>query len=219
MKKVKKQYLVLIALVSLALLFAWGSNLYKQYQVKKYGFMARTNASVFVRDHSPTLGKDNAKVFLIEFTDPGCETCRAFHPFVKQLMKAYPGKIKLVVRYAPFHKGSDFMVKILEAARKQGKYWETLEVMYQTQDKWASHDKPRPELIWEFLPQTGLDLDKVRKDMNDPLIVKRIEQDLSDATALKVKKTPGFFVNGKPLTSFGRKQLQQLVESEIEEMY
>ena len=179
----KKQYVVLISTISLALLFVIGSNIYKQRQLKRYGFMAKTNASVFVRDHSQTLGSDDAKVYLIKFTDPGCETCSAFHPFVKQLMKAFPGKIKLVVRYAPFHKGADVMVKILEAAKKQGKYWETLEVMYQTQDKWASHDKPQPELIWNFLQQTGLDLDKVKKDMNDPAIAKIIEQDLSDAKA------------------------------------
>jgi len=170
-------------------------------------------------NHSQTLGDDNAKVALIEFTDPGCETCSAFHPFVKQLLNAYPGKIKLVVRYAPFHKGADQMVKILEAAKKQGKYWETLEVMYRTQDQWASHHKPQPELIWRFLPQAGLDLDKLREDMTDPAIAKIIEQDLADAKVLNVTKTPGFFVNGKPLTSFGRQQLQRLVESEIKEMY
>jgi protein-disulfide isomerase len=215
----KKQYIVLIAVVSFALLFVLGSNLYKQKQIEKYGFMAETNASVFVRDHSQTFGSEDAKVFLVEFTDPGCETCSAFHPFVKQLINAYPGKIKLVVRYAPLHKGADYMVKVLEAARKQGKYWETLEVMYQTQDKWASHDKPQPELIWNFLPQAGLDLDKIRKDMTDPAIAKIIEQDLSDAKSLNVKKTPEFFVNGRPLSSFGHQQLQQLVESEIKEKY
>jgi len=215
----KKQYFVLIALIILALLFAFGSNLYRQKQTENYESMAKAEPSVLIREHSQTLGDDNAKVALIEFTDPGCETCSAFHPFVKQLLNAYPGKIKLVVRYAPFHKGADQMVKILEAAKKQGKYWETLEVMYRTQDQWASHHKPQPELIWRFLPQAGLDLDKLREDMTDPAIAKIIEQDLADAKVLNVTKTPGFFVNGKPLTSFGRQQLQRLVESEIKEMY
>jgi protein-disulfide isomerase len=215
----KKQYIVLISVICLAVLFVLGSYLYKQQQINKFDFMAMNNASVFVRDYAQTLGSNDAKVFLVEFTDPGCETCSKFHPFVKQMMRAYPGKIKLVIRYAPFHKGSQYMVKILEAARRQGKFWETLEVMYQTQDKWASHDKPQPELIWQYLPPTGLDLDKARKDMNDPAIAKLIEQELSDAKALSVTKTPEFFVNGKPLSSFGRKQLQQMVESEIKEMY
>ena len=215
----KKQYMVLISIVFLILLFVLGINLYKSQQIRKYGFMARENASTFVREHSQTLGSDDAKVYLVEFSDPACETCSAFHPFVKKLMAANPGKIKLVVRYAPFHDGADYFVKILEAARKQGKYWETLEVMYQTQRYWASHSNPQPKLIWKFLPRAGLDLAKIRNDMNDPEIAKLIQQDLADAKALNVRKTPGFFVNGKPLTSFGYKQLKELVESEINEYY
>ncbi len=98
----KKQYMVLISIVFLIFLFVLGINLYKSQQTRKYGFMARENASTFVREHSQTLGSDDAKVYLAEFSDPACETCSAFHPFVKKLMAANPGKIKLVVRYAPF---------------------------------------------------------------------------------------------------------------------
>ena len=215
----KKPFMVLISIVFLILLFVLGINLYKSQQIRKYGFMARENASTFVREHSQTLGSDDAKVYLVEFSDPACETCSAFHPFVKKLMAVNPGKIKLVVRYAPFHDGSDYFVKILEAARKQDKYWETLEVMYKTQRYWASHHNPQPRLIWKFLPRAGLDLEKIRNDMNDPEIVKLIQQDLADAKTLNVRKTPGFFVNGKPLPSFGYKQLQELVESEIKKNY
>jgi len=111
------------------------------------------------------------------------------------------------------------MVKILEAARKQGKFWETLETMYNTQDYWASHHNPRPKLVWRFLPDTGLDLEKIRKDMNNPDIEKLIKQDLADAKTLNVRKSPGFFVNGKPLSRFGYRQLQELVESEINQYY
>jgi len=215
----KKQNIVLFSSIFLILLFALGVYIYKSQQAKKIGFMARENASIFVREYSQTLGSDDAKVYLVEFSDPACETCSAFHPFVKKLMAVNPGKIKLVVRYAPFHDGADYFVKILEAARKQNKYWETLEVMYKTQRYWASHHNPQPQLIWKFLPSAGLDLEKIRNDMNDPEIVKLIKQDLADAKTLNVRKTPGFFVNGKPLTSFGYNQLQKLVEAEINENY
>ena len=215
----KKQYIVLISSSFLILLFVLGVYVYKNQRAKKYGFMARENASTFVREHSQTLGSDDAKVYLVEFSDPMCETCSRYHPFVKKLMAVNPGKIKLVVRYAPFHDGSDYFVKILEAARKQGKYWETLEVMYKTQSDWASHHNPQPKLIWRFLPYAGLDLEKIRNDMNNPEIVKLIKQDLADAKTLNVRKTPGFFVNGKPLIKFGYKQLKALVEAEISENY
>ena len=215
----KKQFIVLISIVFLILLFVLGVNIYKGQQAKKFEFMAQENASTFVRDYSQTLGSDDAKVYLVKFSDPACETCSAFHPVVKKLMAVNPGKIKLVVRYAPFHDGADYFVKILEAARKQGKFWETLEVLYQTQRYWASHHKPQPKLIWKFLPRTGLDLEKIRKDMNDPEIAKLIRQDLADAKTLNVRKTPGFFVNGKPLQSFGYKQLQELIEAAIKDNY
>ena len=55
--------------------------------------------------------------------------------------------------------------------------------------------------------------------MNDPAIAKIIEQDLADAKALNVRKTPGFFVNGKPLQTFGAQQLQDLILSEISANY
>ena len=165
------------------------------------------------------LASDDAKVYLIKFTDPACETCSAFHPYVKKLMAAHPGRIKLVIRYNPLHEGADYPVKILEAARKQGKFWETMEILYRTQGHWTSHHIVQPQKIWRILSMAGLDIEKIRKDMNDPSIQERIEQDLADAKALGVTKTPGFFVNGKPLTSFGRSQLRQLVDSEIKENY
>jgi protein-disulfide isomerase len=55
--------------------------------------------------------------------------------------------------------------------------------------------------------------------MNDPEIAKRIEQDLADANSLNVRQTPEFFVNGKPLPSFGYDQLKELVETEIQANY
>lgn len=214
-----KYIIFAFACLVLFLAFIFASTFYKDKQTENLGFLARENASVFVRDHSQTLGSDDARVYLIEFMDPACETCAVFYPFVKQMMAANPGKIKLVLRYAPFHDGADYFVKILEAAKKQGKYWETLEVMYKTQGHWASHHNPQPQKIWQFLPMAGLDLERIRQDMNDPAIEQLIQQDLADAKTLNVRKTPGFFANGKPLQDFGYQQLQDLVYSEIKASY
>jgi hypothetical protein len=71
------------------------------------------------------------------------------------------------------------------------------------QPKWASHHKPQPQLLWQFLPEAGLN----------------IEQDLADAKTLNVRKTPEFFVNGKPLPSFGYDQLIKLVGTELQANY
>ncbi len=200
-------------------IFLATSFYYKNEQARLYDSMAQNNAAVFVRDHSRTLGNPDAKVTIVEFMDPACETCAAFSPIVKKMMTDNPGKIKLVLRYAPFHDGADTFVAILEAAGKQDKYWETLNVMFKSQSQWASHSNPQPQRVWEFLPKVGLDMEQLKTDMNDPQIAKIIEQDLADAKTLNVRKTPGFFVNGLPLEPFGSQQLYKLVQSQLSASY
>jgi len=87
--------------------------------------------------------------------------------------------------------------------------------MYKSQRYWASHSNPQPQKIWQFIPQAGVNVEQIRRDMNDPAIAKLIDQDLADAKTLNVRKTPGFFVNGKPLQTFGSRQLLQLVQDEL----
>jgi protein-disulfide isomerase len=64
-----------------------------------------------------------------------------------------------------------------------------------------------------------VDVEQIRKDMHDPAIAKIIEQDMADVKALNVQKTPGYFVNGKPLQTFGYRQLQQLIQTELNLQY
>ena len=196
-----------------------GTYYVKSSQVENVSKLANENNEPFVRDYAVAMGSEEARVTLVEFFDPACEACKAFYPFVKNMLAQYPGQLKLVVRYAPFHQGSDYYVKILEAARKQGMYWETLEVLYQSQHYWASHHQAKPDLAWEVLKHTNLDLTQLKADMEDPQIAEIIKQDLADVATLNVQKTPGFFVNGKPLISFGYQQLKTLVETEIRAQY
>ncbi|WP_407637466.1 thioredoxin domain-containing protein [Desulfocapsa sulfexigens] len=46
--------------------------------------MVRKNATSFVRKYSHILGSDDAKVYIVEFIDPACETCAAFVPFINR---------------------------------------------------------------------------------------------------------------------------------------
>ena len=126
-----------------------------------------------------------------------------------------PGRIRLVLRYAPFHKGSDKVVAMLEGARKQGKFWPALEALLATQADWAPHHTAQPDLAWRHLEGLGLDLAQVRADMVSPGVAQVIAQDLADSRALDVTMTPEFFVNGQPLPSFGYEQLRKQVDAAL----
>ena len=199
--------------------FAAGAYLYNANEAEKLSKLAQGTDTVLVRPYSPTQGSKEAKVVLVEFFDPGCETCREFHPHVKDIVRESRGKVRLVMRYAAFHQGSDEAVKILEATRKQGLYWQSLEVVLKEQPVWASHGQPQPQLIWEMLFGSGLNIAQAKQDATSPEIAQLLAQDMADVQALMVRKTPSFFVNGKPLKNFGLDELKTLVADEIKVQY
>lgn len=180
---------------------------------------AGADPALLVRFHSPSFGEAGARVHIVEFFDPACGTCRAFYPFVKQLMAAHPGRIRLSIRYTPFHKGADQIVRALEAARRQGKYEEALEALLAAQSQWTVNHVARLDLAWPSLEGLGLQMDRLKQDMAAPELGSLIQQDLQDAVALNVTQTPEFFVNGRPLPSFGYDELQRLVEQALREAY
>ena len=210
-----KRTLFLSAAVILLLAFVAGALFYGSQKTEQAGQLAKQNQSALVRAHSRVLGPADAQVEIVEFFDPACETCRRFYPLVKDMLAAHPQQIRLVLRYAPFHQNADYVVSLLEAAGKQGKYWETLDALLAVQEDWVVHHAVQPQQVWRHVEGLGLDLEQLQHDMNAPEIARLIAQDLEDARTLKVSKTPEFFVNGKPLPSFGFEQLKALVDEAL----
>jgi protein-disulfide isomerase len=207
--KQKNIFLAVVAL--LILVFAGGAFFYKQQQADAAAQLAKQNLAALVRADAPSFGDPNAPVHIVEFFDPACETCRQFYPLVKTLMAEHPGKIRLSLRYAPFHAGSDVVVKVLEASRKQGKFEATLEALFARQDVWVQNHTANVQLIGPLLAPLGMDLTQLQNDANAPEVAAMIARDLADAKSLNVTMTPEYFVNGKPLPQFGFNELKQLV--------
>jgi protein-disulfide isomerase len=202
------------AAVLLMLALGLAGLLYKNQNDQQTAQAAQSQAAL-VRAHSPMFGSASAPVQIVEFLDPACGTCADFYPFVKELMAANPGKIKVSVRYAPFHRGSDQVVKVLQAAHKQGQFKQALEALFAAQPVWVQNHVAQVDLIWGPLGNLGLDMDRLRADMNSPETLQVVQQDLADANTLGVAMTPEFFVNGKPLPKFGFDDLKRLVEDAL----
>jgi len=170
---------------------------------------------VLVRPYSPVFGPKDAPVTIVEFFDPSCEACRAFHPVVKQIRDEFPEAVRVVLRYTTFHKGSDEVVRILETARLQGVFEPVLEAVLEAQPVWAAHGALDLGKAWEAARAGGLDVERARIEMLMPDITAILNQDMADVKKADVRKTPTFFVNGKPLSSFGAEQLYALVRDEV----
>ncbi len=230
----KRSLIIFITLIAFAV-FATAAIAYKQKEkIKESAVTVAANAesavqkeekstitaedNSLIRAHSPILGAVNGSVTIVEFLDPSCEACRAFFPFVEQILTDYPEDVRLVIRYAAFHEGSDEAVRILEASRKQNLYQPVLEALFAMQPQWAVHGTPQLEKAWEIAASKGLDVERAKADALSPEIAEVLSKDTADLQVNNIRQTPTFFVNGRQLqlTSIGPEQLRNLVEEEIQ---
>lgn len=171
---------------------------------------------ILIKPHSPVKGLDTATVTVVEFLDPECEACAATYPFVKKIAQEFEKDLRIVVRYMPYHQNSKYVANILEGIREQNKYWEALELLFSTQELWANHHNPKPELIPELLKPLKLkNLDKILADAKSGKYDSLVEEDFSDGKKAEVNGTPTFFVNGVKLQELNYESLRGEIISRI----
>lgn len=177
---------------------------------------ASSDAGVLVHEDSPTMGPADAPVTLVEFLDPECEACRAFFPIVKDIMAAYDGQVRLVIRYIPGHGNSALAAIALEAARAQdeAKYWDMMELLFERQPEWGEQEEPQPQAFLDVAAAVGLDVGPIQAAM-DAGETTMVERDLADALALDVSGTPTFFVNGTLVTDLSPDGLRAAIDAAL----
>ncbi|TMM44047.1 DsbA family protein [Colwellia ponticola] len=200
-----------IAIIFIAAVGVYQSKLPATVESNKLPALERTNA--------PTKGGSNAKVTIVEFFDPACGTCSQFYPLVNNLVKKYQGKVKVVMRYAPLHQGSQDVVKMLEAAHMQGQFWPAVELLFANQQRWVEHHVSNPTQALAGIKTLKLDHEKLDSDWQSSQVAKVVAQDIQDGQTLNVRATPQFFVNGKPLVVFGYQELVELIEEAVAQAY
>lgn len=225
-----KKEIVILGIIAVVVVIAAviGTNYYRSSVQNKRIPTASNNSSAaantenLIRPDSPTLGPANAPVTIVEFLDPECETCAAFSPIVKKMLKENEGKIRLVVRYMPLHPNSLSAATFTEAAGEQGKYWEAQELLFKKQPEWGTkHGAPsagQPDvstLLKKYADELNLDKSKIDTVFTERRYTAKLQRDLKDGQALGVRQTPTFFVNGRRLARFSEADLRALINEEM----
>ncbi|MEH6446586.1 MAG: thioredoxin domain-containing protein [Oceanospirillaceae bacterium] len=210
-----RKNIMILSGVFAIVIFAISSFAWLQSSPSNQSMQPKVAATLLERDYSPSFGPADAKVTIVEFFDPACEACRAFYPVVKEILEKKPQDVRVVLRYTTFHKGSDQVVRILEASRLQNLFKPVLEAILTRQPEWAIHGQPNIDKAWQIAASVGLNLSRAKIDIQDPKFTALLKQEALDVQSAGVKKTPTFFVNGKSLPSFGAQQLFDLVMREV----
>jgi protein-disulfide isomerase len=146
-------------------------------------------------DGDPSKGPANAPVTVVEAFDFACPYCYRVQPTMEQLLKNYPGKVRIVYKFLIVHPQTATKPAFAAcAADKQGKYSEMEHELWEQGFNMGGYSD---ELISKIAKQLQLDQAKFKADMDGEACKKIIADDMAVMQKLGVNGTPGFFVNGR----------------------
>lgn len=127
-------------------------------------------------------------VVVVEFMDYNCPFCRKAYSVLNDLTKETDIEVRFI-EFPVLGPMSTVASRAALAAEKQGKYVEFHDAMMQLSDRINNEQQ-----VFDIAKEIGLDLDQLKKDMQDPEINAMIDENLQLADALGVQGTPAFFV-------------------------
>jgi protein-disulfide isomerase len=143
---------------------------------------------VYDDPQSPVAGNPNGNVTLVEFFDYRCPYCKQVEPSLEKLM-GDDHQLKFVFKEFPvLGPESEVAARVALAARKQGKYDAFHRAMMGT----TGHIDDA--VIYKVAASVGLDVDRVKQDMNSPDIEKELKANLDLGNSLDLDGTPSFIV-------------------------
>ena len=151
-----------------------------------------------VTSAQPQKGPADALVTIVEFSEFQCPFCARVLPTMKQIQEKYGDKVRIVWRNnpLPFHKDAAPAAALAMEAKAQGgddKFWEVHDVLFANQKALG-----RAQLE-QYAKDAGLDLDKVKKALDEGTHKKAVDDDQAVASQFGARGTPYFFINGRQL--------------------
>lgn len=211
------KYLLAIIVGVFVIVFA-GFKLFMQDQpnVKPLATPSFPMISNLVTNYSFSYGPADAKVTVVEYFDPECESCAAVSPSIKKEMKHYEGKVRWVFRYMPYHFNSKAAILALESARKQNLFLEAMELLFKTQKEWGEKQVDNSQAINKIIfTLKGLDQKKYLDLLNDQEVQANLLRDETEGKQAGVNGTPTFYVNGVIIEELNLDTLIARIESEL----
>jgi protein-disulfide isomerase len=145
----------------------------------------------FKNDGAHRKGRPDAPIQLVLFSDFECPHCRRAAAPILEVVSENKD-VSVVFKHYPleFHKNARAAAIAVEAAGKQGKFWEMHDAVF------AHDDAPTPEVLESIAKKLKLDLAKWKADLAAPELAERVDANKREGDQAGIEGTPTIFVNG-----------------------
>jgi protein-disulfide isomerase len=143
---------------------------------------------------SPVLGNAGGDVSIVVFTDYTCSYCKAVEPRLREAVNA-DGNVRLVIKEFPILTPESLIAaRAALASVNQGGY----EAYHRALMDFTG--QLTEAIIFEEAARAGLDVARLREDMETAEVNDAIIGNFNLARGLRVFQTPTFVIGGKPIT-------------------
>ena len=182
----------------------------------------KESAGLLAVGDSPSLGRDNAKVTIIEFSDFQCPSCALFHSGAgNAIIEEYVKKGLARVAHKDFPLLGEESFNAAYGARcagEQGKFFEYQDALFSQQSKYASENSGMFSV--EQLIRLADDINLNKNIFSDCLYKNKykeaVAKDLEEGKAVGVIGTPTIFINGRKLEGLvSFENYKKIIEEEL----
>lgn len=152
---------------------------------------------------TPALGKMDAPVTIIAFSDYRCPYCRDLSHSLDELLQSHGDQVRVVYRHFPLHEESEKLAHATLCADEQGKFPDYHRRLFSA--------KAGAEDTSQIARDLGLNLESFDACMSANRYQVRIEADRQEGRRLRINGTPTLFIDGQRLR--GAQTLPRLTAS------
>ena len=163
---------------------------------------AKSPATTPLQPSAFSVPPSHAQLAALEFFDARCGYCKALHPTMEEAIRRN-SQLRVVLKDIPILGPNSVLAsRALFAAQRQGKYVQLYDALMR------GRDDTTEAVLRREAERLGADWARLRRDMDDPAIMRRIEANVNLARALNIQGTPAMVVGSTIIP--GAVSLQQL---------
>jgi protein-disulfide isomerase len=169
---------------------------------------------------APVTGASNATVTIVEFADFECPVCRQLHEVLRGLLPNYP-QVRLAFKDFPLeqlHPWARTAALAGRCAYRQDPkaFWKMYDYLYDKQDVISAANAWDKSV--DYAGQAGLKTDEFKACMTSQEAAAAVDASVANGKLLEVNSTPTLFVNGRRVVGADARQLEQVIQYELQHL-